>query len=211
MNSLKTARKNNVDWEEEWCPWPLSNSGRETEEMQYFQGFHVALEVQMGIQKKRKSKKRGSILSMSNIQLTKFGVYRYRKIVPSDLRKAIGKREILKSLSTKDERMALLKAIPLDKHYDELFRKLRAEANKPLSELERFEKARELVASLGSFPPELRSEAVDWVLGDQYSGLSDWAHSVPRDENFRIKSAAIALIQGSKVQPKLTIKDALTL
>lgn len=165
----------------------------------------------MAIQNGDRSKKRGLSLIMTNIQLTKFGVYRYRRGVPLGLREAIGKREILKGLNTKDERVALLKAIPLDKHYDELFHKLRAEQAKPMGELEKFEKSRELVAALGTYPPELRYEAADWVVGDKYTGVSDWECNAPRDEKFYITSYAIALAQGDKVRPRLTIKDALTL
>jgi len=103
-------------------------------------------------QKKRSRSTRGFCFSMPNIQKTKFGVYRYRKSVPKDLREIIGKSEIIKSLYTREEKTALLKAIPLDKHYKELFRKLRAETNKPIGELERFERAKELVAALGEYP-----------------------------------------------------------
>ncbi|EIM27200.1 site-specific integrase [Microvirga lotononidis] len=169
----------------------------------------------MAVQRRERRKTRGMFISMTNVQLTKFGVYRYRKGVPADLREVVGKREILKSLGTKDQRMALLKAEALDKHYDELFRKLRAEQAKPMGELEKFEKASELVAALGPYPHELRFEAADWVVGDKYSGkysgVSDWEHNAPRDENFRITSYAIALAQGDNVRPRLTIKDALTL
>ncbi len=163
------------------------------------------------VQTRNQKLSRGGFVAMTNIQKTKFGVYRYRKAVPADLRKFIGKSEILRTLDTKDERIALVRAMPLDKQYDELFRKLRTEGGKAVGELEKFEKAREMVAALGPYPGELRSEAADWVVGDRYFGVSDWEHNAPRDENFYITSYAIALAQGSKVQPRLTIKDALKL
>jgi len=155
--------------------------------------------------------RRGFNLTLPNIQRTKQGIWRYRKVVPADLRTVLGKTAILKSLGTRDELTAAVRAKPMDDHYDELFRKLRAEQAKPVGELEKFERARELVAALGQYPHELRFEAADWVVGDQYFGVSDWERRAPRDVDFGITSYAIALAQGNKVQPRLTITDALKL
>jgi hypothetical protein len=167
------------------------------------------------VQARSRKSFRGNFLYMTNIQKTKFGVYRYRKVVPSDLRKAIGKREILRSLNTKDERIALIRAMPLDKEWDELFSRLRVEHGKPLGETEKLDKARELVATLGPYPYEDGFDAADWVVseryGGRYSGVGDWEHYAPRDTQFAITSYAIALAQGERVKPRLTIRDALTL
>ncbi len=163
------------------------------------------------VQSLLRSTRRGFILKLPNIQRTKSGVWRYRKAVPADLRDAIGKTAILKSLSTTDELTAANRAKPLDEHYDELFRKLRVEQAAPVGELEKFERARQIVAALGPIPAELRYEAADWVVGPKYYGVSDWEENAPRDAAFDVTSYAVALAQGSKVQPRLTLRDALTL
>jgi site-specific recombinase XerD len=115
------------------------------------------------------------------------------------------------SLSTKDELIAAIKAKPLDKHYDELFTRLRAERDKPMGEAEKLERAKELVAALGPYPHELRFEAADLVIGRRYTGLEDWLERAPRDTDFDVTSYAVALAQGDKVQPRLTLRDALKL
>ncbi|KLK90974.1 hypothetical protein AA309_22580 [Microvirga vignae] len=155
---------------------------------------------------------RGNFINMTNIQKTKAGIYRYRKTVPAELRKIIGKREILKTLNTKDERIALMRAMPLDKQYDELFRRLRFDQAKLIGELEKFEKARELVTALGPYPDELKIWAGDWVVQRHgYSDVDDWERRAPRNIEFDIVSKAVALAEGSKVTPRLTIRDALKL
>jgi site-specific recombinase XerD len=149
---------------------------------------------------------------MTNIQRTKSGIYRYRKVVPSDLRDAIGKSEILKTLDTKDERIALLRAMPLDKQYDELFSKLRSERGKALGELESYERARELVAALGPYPHELRFVAADLIAQREgYASLEEWEDKALRNSAFEMVSKAVAMAQGSKVALQLTIRDALKL
>jgi integrase len=152
---------------------------------------------------------------MKNVQRLPNGQYRYRRAVPTELRAAVGKREILRPLGTCDATVALLKATQLERQVERLFTNARTKLDVAQSPYEASQAAKAVVSSLHLGPNPGRHDrdvAIDVLLSRAgFLSIDEWARHAPRDGGFNVLSSAIGILQGDPAAPPMTIKDALRL
>ncbi|MGJ0391589.1 MAG: DUF6538 domain-containing protein [Methylocystis sp.] len=157
----------------------------------------------------------------------KTGALSFRLVVPLDCREAYGRREIRKSLKTKDAQRATILAVKLYEEAQERFAAIKA--GKPVdqhgpTDLEAYHSAITWLKKMGLSTDPLphpetseqvqeewdsRSAMADEIL-DKYRDSSD-----PQEETFqnigKLDSYKVAALQGNLKRPHPRISDALTL